>query len=261
MDNSELLMLKKLLEHKSYEDNGIVYTFYDVKIVDDHISLIANADVPEGRGWNHYMLEFFAYNIINEKIKFVDIRGLIDVKLRTIYVNGTPIKEKEYYLPPNLETKLENIFKKLPDFGISYKDFGVLFEVEYKGLYDIENDDYQIVVNCGFNISKIILKKYDSDKKVVIKSVPQDLVESMYSWLMEDTDTEMEELRYHLESEVYSKVFSEAFSLHDTEENYISFYLIPQWICGKEITLYSGGDMDYKDIEEYFRKLVSKSIK
>jgi hypothetical protein len=36
--------------------------------------------------------------------------------------------------------------------------------------------------------------------------------------------------------------------------------LIPQKICGKKIEAYSGGDMDENDIEEYFRKLVSKSI-
>jgi hypothetical protein len=253
-------MLKKLLEHKSYEDNNIVFTFYDVNVVDDHISLVTNAEVPEGRGWNYYMLEYFAHNIINEKIKFVVSNGFLDVRILTIYVNHKPIKDKDYYLPSKLETKLEDIFKKLPNFGISYKDFGVLFDIKYRGLYDIENDDYQIVVNCGFDIDRIILKKYDSNKKVIITSVSQDLVESMYSWLMEDTDTEMEELRYHIESEVYAKVFSEAFSLYSTEENYLSFYLIPQKICGKKITSYSGGEMEFNDIEKYFRRLISKSV-
>ena len=258
--DSEYKMLEKLLSHKKYEDNGITFEFFNVRHNKKSLSVETNVEISEDRGWNHYMLEFFAYNIINEKIKFIDSSGMMDVKLDRIYVNGEPIKNKEYYLPTKLENKLEVIFKKLPNFGVSYKDFGVLFEVKYRGLYDIENDDYQIVVNCGFDIDKIILKKYDSNKKVVIKSIPQDLVESMYTWLMEDTDTEMEELRYHIESEVYSNVFSEAFSLHDTEENYLSFYLIPQRICGKTITSYSGGDMDYKDIEEYFRKLVSKSV-
>jgi hypothetical protein len=260
VNSNEYKLLERLLSHKEYEDNGIVFKFANFTHKKNVLSVTVNCEVPENRGWNEYMLEFFAYNVINEKIKFIDPTGLMDVKLDRVYVNGTPIKKNDYYLPTKLEDKLENIFKKLPDFGISYNDFGVLFNVKYEGMYDLYNDDYQIVVNCGFTIDKIILKKYDSNKKMVITSVPQDLAESLYTLLMESTDTELEELRYHIEGLTYREVFVDAFSLNETEENYLAVYLIPQKICGKKIEAYSGGDMDENDIEEYFRKLVSKSI-
>jgi hypothetical protein len=258
--DNEYKLLERLLTHKDYEDNGIIFKFHNTGHKKDTLSIDVNCTVPEGRGWNHYMLEFFAYNIIGEKIKFIDSSGNMTVNLDRIYVNGTPIKGSDYYLPLKLENKLENMFKKIPDFGISYQDFGVMFIVKYDGLYEIENHSYQVTVNCGFNIDKIILKRYDSDKKVVITSVSQDLVESLYTLLMESTDTELEELRYFMEGETYRQVFSDAFSMGETEENYLSLYLIPERICGKKVHLYSGGDMDENEIEEYFRKLVPKSV-
>jgi hypothetical protein len=258
--NSEYKMLEKLLSHKKYEDNGITFEFFNIRHNKNSISIETNSEISKDRGWNHHMIEFFAYNIINEKIKYIDSSGMLDVKLDRIYVNGEPIKNDEYYLPTKLENKLESIFNKIPDFGISYNDFDVIFKVKYDGLYDLYNDDYQVVINCGINIENIILKKPNSNKKVVISSVPQDLMESLYTLFMEDTDTELEELRYIMESEVYQEVISEAFSMYDTEENYMSFYLIPEKICGKKVSSYSGGSMDNNEIEEYFRKLVSKSI-
>lgn len=255
----EYKMLEKLLSHKKYEDNGILYEFFNFRHEDNHLSVKVNVNVPEGRGWNQYMLEYFAFNIVNEKVKFVDSSSNMDISIDSIYVDGKLVKDNDYYLPLKLENKLENIFKQLPDFGISYQDFGVLFKVSYHGVYDIENHEYQVVVNCGFNIDKIILQKYGSNKKVVINSVPQYLVESMYPWLMEETDTELEELRYNIESEVYSDVMSEAFSMDKTQENYLALYLIPQKICGKEVKDFTGGEMGDREIEEYFRKLVSKA--
>lgn len=121
-----------MLEHKSYEDNGIVYTFFSFSIQKNKLFLNANAQVPEGMGWNEYMLEFFAYNIINEKIMFMNSSGLLDVVISQMFINDRPVKGGEYYLPVKLETKLENLLKKIPDFGISYSDFGVMFEVDKK---------------------------------------------------------------------------------------------------------------------------------
>ncbi len=260
MVNSEYKMLERLLSHKKYEDNGLVYNFVNIRHEKNSMRVYAQVEVPKDRGWNEYMLEFFAYNIINEKIKFIDSTGNMDVKLDRIYVNGTPINKNDYYLPTKLENKLENIFKKIPDFGISYEDFGILFKVKYDGVYDLYNDDYQVVVNCGITIEKIILKKYDSNKRLVITSIPQSLVDSLYTLLMEDTDTELEELRYSIEGLTYREVFVEGFSLDKTEENYLVVYLIPQKICGKKVESYSSGEMDDNEIEQYFRKLVSKSI-
>ena len=260
MVNSEYKMLERLLSHKKYEDNGLVYNFVNIRHEKNSIRADIQVEVPKDRGWNEYMLEFFAYNIINEKIKFIDSTGNMDVKLDRIYVNGTPINKNDYYLPTKLENKLENVFKQIPDFGISYEDFGVLFKVKYDGIYDLYNDDYQIVVNCGINIEKIILKKYDSNKRIVITSIPQSLVDSLYTLLMESTDTELEELRYNIEGLAYREIFVDGFSLDKTEENYLVVYLIPQTICGKKVESYSSGEMDDNEIEQYFRKLVSKSI-
>ena len=268
--NSEYKILEKLLSHKKYEDNGITFEFFNIRHNKNSISIETNSEISKDRGWNHHMIEFFAYNIINEKIKYIDSSGMLDVKLDRIYVNGEPIKYDEYYLPTKLENKLESIFNKIPDFGISYNDFDVIFKVKYDGLYDLYNDDYQVVINCGINIENIILKKPNSNKKVVISSVPQDLMESLYTLFMEDTDTELEELRYIMESEVYQEVISEAFSMYDTEENYMSFYLIPDRNAKNITTLYKTDEcvicyedidiIDNNEIEEYFRKLVSKSI-
>ncbi len=77
---------------------------------------------------------------------------------------------------------------------------------------------------------------------------------------MERTDIELEELRYNIEGLVYREIFVDGFSLDKTEENYLVVYLIPQTICGKKVESYSSGEMDDNEIEQYFRKLVSKSI-
>ena len=61
-------MLERLLSHKKYEDNGLVYNFVNIRHEKNSIRADIQVEVPKDRGWNQYMLEFFAYNIINEKI-------------------------------------------------------------------------------------------------------------------------------------------------------------------------------------------------
>lgn len=262
MGLSELNILSKLLGHKKYEDNGIIFRFFDFEINNDVLFFKLDAKIPEDRGWNDYMIESFAYNIVHHNVIMMggDFYN-IKTKIIKTYVNGIPIKSSDYYLPLNFENKLEDIIDDMPDLEMVFKGFKVKFIITGKD-YHLDNGDYQLTLTGNYKINKIILIPDNSEKTLVLTSISQDLAESIYSILdnSSNEDDEVEEYRWTLESELYGEVFGPAFSMNLIDEYYFVFYTNPNEICDKKITNYSGGTMDYYEVEDYFRKLILKSV-
>lgn len=258
MESSEFLMLKKILSHKSsYEKNGMVFTFGNVRTLQDTFIVDVNVSVPENTSWIFVELEYFSYDILTDKINLLG--GDINVKLGVISVNGEPTSDGDFNLVKKDEKRLEKTISELIDnnFIHKFKKFDVKFDISFHNLFDIEITYDQLILNVGYDIDKITLGNFDGDKKIIITSITQDLAEELYIWLTEDTDTEIEEIRYNLEADLYSGIMSDLFKINEMDDAYLTCYLFPSKICGKEIEGFVGGETDLKD---YFEKLILKSI-
>jgi hypothetical protein len=258
MVSNELLMLKKILSHKSsYEENGMIFNYNNIILDKDFLIVDVDITIPEEVSWISPELDYFAYDILNDKINLLG--GGLNVKLGVISVNGEPISDGDMYLTKKDEISIEkSISGFITDkFTHHFFKFTVDFEISFHNLFDIEVTYDQLILNVGYNIDKIIIKNFNKDKKIIITSITQDLAESIYTWLTEDTDSGIEEIRIGLEGYLYSGIMSDIFKINQDDQTYLTCYLVPTKICGKTIEGYVGGETDPKD---YFKELILKSI-
>jgi hypothetical protein len=257
--DKDLSIIRKILQHKPIVSHGMTFSFSNVNLELDRLSLNVNVQISDERSWAYPQLVTFANNIIHQILKMASYT-LRDVYVKTIVmsVNGEEIDAHHIHLSPKDGKELSEILSDFPKtINLGVKDYTITLETRYNNKYDIETDYDQIYLNVGYDIDRIILSNDINDKKIVISSLEQNVVNSIADWLLVGELFTIDDIRTQLESFLYSGFMSDVFNINELSDTFLQCYIIPSKICGKKVNI-----REYADVnpEVYFKDLILKSL-
>lgn len=263
-DISRLNILKTVLKSKSFSENGFDFKFSHIKISSfgpDNYSMYFNVDftVPENTSWSWILLSSYVWETIEYYSQLTSTKLWSDkVKVNTeidkLTVNGEKINSKSYYLNNEDKIKLKKIVRTPMKIEKKFKEF--LFEANLEFIsYDISFDD-NAYMNVNYEIPEIILKPKNTNKVIKIKSLSENIINTINWWLNEYSNYIEDHFRLQMEDNVAGQIMNGSFGLNYRSDSYLNLYINIIEICGKEVKWING---DVKDIENYFEEIIKKA--
>lgn len=261
---SQLNILKKVLESKSHNEDGIQFEFTNIKISSfgpDNYSMYFSVDfiLPENKSWSWILLSSYVWEVIEyySQLTTTKLWGgkvKVNTEIDKLTVNGKTINSKTYYLNDKDKIKLNEIVRSPMEIGVKFKEFSFNANLEFVS-YDISFDD-NAYMNVNYKIPEIILKPNNTNKVIKIKSLSENITNTIIHYLNEDTNYIEDNFRLPMEDAIAGQVFNESFGLNNRSDYYLNLYINIIEICNKDVKWIHG---EMNDVIKYFEDIIKKA--
>jgi hypothetical protein len=177
----------------------------------------------------------------------------LQITYNRLTTNNT-INSKTYYLNDKDRIKLSEIVRNPMEIDVKFKEFSFNANLEFVS-YDISFDD-NAYMNVNYKIPEIILKPNNTNKVIKIKSLNENITNTIIHYLNEDTNYIEDNFRLPMEDAIAGQVFNESFGLNNRSDYYLNLYINIIEICNKDVKWIHG---EMNDVIKYFEDIIKKA--